>query len=313
MLDRRLLFVTGKGGVGKTAVAAALATLAHDRGHRVLACEVDAKGALPAAFEAAPVDFAGREVEPGLRVMAMDTEASLREYLRTHLRVPFVTRLGPLASTFDFVAQAAPGVKEILTVGKVAYEVRERHYDLVVVDAPASGHVVAQLAAPRAIADMVRVGTVRNDVTWMQAILTDPATTGVVIVCTPEEMPVVETIELVARIRAETDVPVAAVVVNRALPELFARPEEDLFDRLSKGASRTRLRAAAGPAVDDVLDGARLAVGLRRAGAAHLNRLREALTAAGGIPLLYLPMLFARPYGARATRVLADALADELA
>lgn len=278
----------------------------------MLACEVDAKGALPAAFEAPPTDFAGREIEPGLRVMAMDTEASLREYVRIHLRVPLVARLGPLASTFDFVAQAAPGVKEILTVGKLAYEVRERHYDLVVVDAPASGHVVAQLAAPKAIAEFVPVGPVRNDVNWMQAILEDPARTGVVIVCTPEEMPVTETIELVATIRAETAVPIAAVVVNRALPELFARAEEELFERLGRGAALSRLRAEAGPAVEAVFDGARLATRLRRAGAAHLDRLREALEVAGGVPLVYLPQLFARPYGARATRVLADALGEEL-
>ena len=72
----------------------------------------------------------------------MDTEASLREYLKLQLRIPVVGRIGPLAKAFDFVATAAPGVREILTVGKLCWEVRERHYDLVVVDAPASGHIV---------------------------------------------------------------------------------------------------------------------------------------------------------------------------
>jgi anion-transporting ArsA/GET3 family ATPase len=309
LLARRLLFVTGKGGVGKTTVAAALAQLAVSNGRKVLACEVDAKGALPAAFEAAPVGFEPREVEPGLRLMAMDTEASLREYLRIQLRLPRGTPLGPLASTFDFVADAAPGVKEIVTVGKLAYEVRERHHDLVVVDAPASGHVVAQLAAPRAISELVKVGLIRTQTDWIQAILHDRATTGVVVVCTPEEMPVTETIELVASIRAATSVDVAAIVVNRVLPELFGRAEEDVFERLSAPSTRSRLEAAVGPAVGPVLEGARLAVQLRRSRAAHLDRLRESLP---DVPLIYLPMLFARPHGARATRVLADALADEL-
>jgi anion-transporting ArsA/GET3 family ATPase len=309
LLARRLLFVTGKGGVGKTTVAAALAQLAVSNGRKVLACEVDAKGALPAAFEAAPVGFEPREVEPGLRLMAMDTEASLREYLRIQLRLPRGTPLGPLASTFDFVADAAPGVKEIVTVGKLAYEVRERHHDLVVVDAPASGHVVAQLAAPRAISELVKVGLIRTQTDWIQAILHDRAKTGVVVVCTPEEMPVTETIELVASIRAATSVDVAAIVVNRVLPELFGRAEEDVFERLSAPSTRSRLEAAVGPAVGPVLEGARLAVQLRRSRAAHLDRLRESLP---DVPLIYLPMLFARPHGARATRVLADALADEL-
>ena len=81
--------------------------------------------------------------------MAMDTEESLKEYLRLQLKVPLLARIGPLARTFDFVANAAPGVKEILTVGKLTWEVREDHYDLVVVDASATGHVVGQLPRPR--------------------------------------------------------------------------------------------------------------------------------------------------------------------
>src|SRR3546814_5315066 len=95
--------------------------------------------------------------------MSMDTEESLKEYLRLQLKVPLVARIGPLARTFDFVANAAPGVKEILTVGKLLWEVREEHYDLVVVDAVASGHITGQLAAPQAIQQLVQVGMVRED------------------------------------------------------------------------------------------------------------------------------------------------------
>ena len=106
--------------------------------------------------------------------MSMDTEASLREYLRLNLRIPVVGRIGPLAKAFDFVATAAPGVREILTVGKLCYEVREQHYDLVVVDASATGHIVGQLAAPQAINDLVKVGLIRSQTDWMLDILSDP-------------------------------------------------------------------------------------------------------------------------------------------
>ena len=119
LLDLRLVFVTGKGGVGKTTVAAGLAQLAAEHGKRVLVCEVDAKGDVTSLFEANPTDFTPREIAPGIWSMSMDTEASLREYLKLHLRIPVVGRIGPLAKAFDFVATAAPGVREILTVGKL--------------------------------------------------------------------------------------------------------------------------------------------------------------------------------------------------
>lgn len=318
LLDRRLLFVTGKGGVGKTSIAAALATLAARRGTRTLVCEVDARDDLARLLECGPTTFEPREVAPNLWAMTLTTEESLREYLKIHLRIPLVGRLGPLARTFDFVADAAPGVQEILTVGKVAWEVREGHYDLVVVDAAATGHVVAQLGAPEAIAELVRVGRIRDQVGWMQDILEDPARTGVVVVTTPEEMPVRETIELVDRIGEETDVPLAAVVANRVLPELFGRGEEERFDSLRSdegldalvGAVRDHDPEVERDDVADVLDAAELAVTLRRARAAHLDELRAGV--GDRAPIVFVPELFARFQGARATARLADALADEV-
>jgi anion-transporting ArsA/GET3 family ATPase len=310
LLDRRLIFVTGKGGVGKTSIAAALGQLAASRGKRTLLCEVDAKGNLAGAFETGPTEFREREIAPRLWAMSMDTEASLKEYLGLQLKLPLLSRIGPLARTFDFVANAAPGVKEILVVGKLAYEVREDHYDLVVVDASASGHIVGQLAAPQAIKDLVQVGMVRDQTGWMIDILSDPARTGVVIVATPEEMPVNETLELAARLRDETTVGLAAVVVNRVLPELFTRGEEEVFRALREPAAAAALARAVDGPVEPLLDGAELAVRLRRTRAEHLGALRDGLRA--GVEMLYVPELFQRTHGVRATGQIAEALGAEL-
>jgi anion-transporting ArsA/GET3 family ATPase len=202
--------------------------------------------------------------------MTMDTEASLREYLKLQMRIPVIGRIGPLAKAFDFVATAAPGVREILTVGKLCFEVREQHYDLVVVDAPATGHIIGQLAAPQAINELVKVGLIRSQTEWMLEILSDPAQTAVAIVTTPEEMPVNETIELAGRIRDETTVELAAVIVNRVLPELFGRSEEEVFDTLFDSAATEALTRLAGDDPTPVLTAARLAVTLRRTNAGHL-------------------------------------------
>ncbi len=313
LLGRRLLFFTGKGGVGKSTITAAMALLAADHGKRVLVIEVDAKGDVTDRFESRPVGFEPREVHPGVFVLALDTESSLKEYLKLNLRVPIVGRLGPLARVLDFVATAAPGVKEVLTIGKACWEVREAmegrsDWDIVLVDAAATGHVIAQLGAPQAIRELVAVGPVRSQTEWMTDILDDPAITALNIVATPEEMPVAETIDLVGRAREELNVPLGCVIVNRVLPELFTHADEETFDALYEPPASEILFASAGSGVTAVLDGARLAVSLRRTRAVHLNRLLAEVD----LPMLYVPYLFSRRHGLRETRMVAESLSEEL-
>jgi anion-transporting ArsA/GET3 family ATPase len=310
LLDRRLVFVTGKGGVGKTTVAAALGLLAASQGRRTLVCEVEPRGGLSDAYQAPATSYVPREVQPRLWAMSMDTEAALREYLSLNLPVPPAARLGPLARAFDFVATAAPGVREILVIGKLCFEVREGRFDLVVVDASASGHVVGQLAAPQSINELVKVGLIRHQTDWMSEILSDPARTGLVVVATPEEMPVTETVELASRVAAETPVELAAVAVNRVLPELFSRREEEVYHALAGPERAEAVARAAQGDLEPVFAGAELAVSMRRTSAAHLARLRQAIRPE--VPLLYVPYLFGRAGGLRAIRQVAEALAGEL-
>ncbi len=310
LLDRRLLIVTGKGGVGKTTTAAALAQLAADRGKRTLVCELDAKGNLSSFLECGQSKFEPREVGPNLFAMSMDSEESLKEYLSIQLRLPLLVRIGPLNRIFEYVATAAPGVREVLTIGKIAWEVRERHWDLIVVDAVASGHIVGLLAAPQSINELVSVGLIRQQTDWMVELLGDPAVTGLVITATPEEMPVNETIELSSRLKNETNVDLAAVVVNRVLPELFGRREEELFDDLNTEERLKAISNEVGGSGDNLFKAASLAVALRRSSTEHLERLRHELPKS--IPMLYVPYMFLRTHGMRATRQVAAALSAEL-
>lgn len=313
-LDRSLLFVTGKGGTGKTTIAAATALSAAAEGRRVLLVEMDAKGSLAEAFDTAPLTFEPRRVDlPSLRasggevhLMAMNTEDSLREYLRVIAKVPLVGRIGPLARTFDFVADAAPGVKEILAVGKVCHEVRLGTYDLVVVDSEASGHVVAQLDAPRAIRGLVQVGPIRDQTEWMLEILGDQRRTGLLGVATPEEMPVTEAVELVGRVRSTTDVVVAGVVVNRVLPRWFTGPDADVFAALA--AAHLPDPPAVPRGLTTIIDAAAGVEARRVSGSEQFVRLRDALPE---LPVTVVPELFPRAGGRRVATLVAEHLADE--
>jgi anion-transporting ArsA/GET3 family ATPase len=301
LLERRLLFVTGKGGTGKSTVAAALALLASEAGKRVLLVSVDGKPDLAEFLEVGALGPNPQEARPGLHAMLLDTEEALKEYIQLQLKVPMIARVGPLTRIFEYVATAAPGVREVLTAGKVLYEVRERNWDLVVVDGVASGHIVAQLGASQAINELVHVGLIRSQTEWMMELLADRAVTGTVVVTTPEEMPVSETIELAARLRDETPVGLSAVVANRVLPELFGDREEAVFEDLAERATGD---------VATVMQGARLAVDLRRNRARHLERLSAELDPPA--PVLYVPYMFVRTHGLRATRQVAEALAAEM-
>lgn len=308
LLDRQLLFVTGKGGVGKSTVAAALALLGASQGKRTLVGEVDAKGNLADFLAVERTSFQPVEVQPNLWAMSMDPEESLREYLQLQLRLPVMARIGPLNRVFEFVATAAPGVREVLTIGKFLWEADHGRYDLVVVDAAPTGHVVGQLSAPAAINELVNVGLIKAQTDWMVDILADSARTAVCIVATPEEMPVNETIELAGRIEDETSVDLGGVIVNRVLPELFGRGEEEVFEGLASRAGD--LDDALEHDTRPLLTAARLAVRLRRTRASHLERLRTSIDSR--VPLLYVPELFARGHGLRTTRQVAEALGAEL-
>ncbi len=312
LLGRQLVFVTGKGGTGKSTVAAALGELSARVGKRTLLVEIDAKGNLTDFYEHDRVGFDPVEIRPGLFVMTMNTEDSLREYLRIFMKMGRVSKLGLLSKIFEFVANAAPGVREILMIGKIAYEASlvdggNFHWDMIIVDAAPTGRIIGQLDAPAAINEMIDSGMVREQTDWMREILSDPARTALVAVATPEEMPVAETIEL-AVASEQTDVHLQAVVLNRVLPELFTHADQALFDEMSADGPDELLDELTESHIEPVFDAARLAVAMRRSRVEHIRRLTEELP----LPTLFVPYLFIRDHGVRSTNLVAESLAAEM-
>jgi anion-transporting ArsA/GET3 family ATPase len=297
--DRSVLYVTGKGGVGKTTVAAALGLAAARTGRRTIVCEVAEQDRMSRAFARQGVR-PEQEVQlaEGLWAITIDPQAALEEWLAKQIGGTALKVLGH-SHAFQYFVAAAPGAKELITIAKVwelaqseRWSAGSRSYDLVVVDAPASGHGIAMLTTPRTFGEIARVGPIRRQAYKVSEMLSDPARTGYVAVALPEEMPVTETIELEARLQREIGLSLDAVVVNAMWPERFSSGDV------------TRLRAA--PREGAVR--AALEVHERvKAQRAHVRRL-EGATAA---PVTALPFVFESELQLDHYRQLADAFFPE--
>lgn len=268
LLDKRLVFVTGKGGVGKTTVAACLARVAARARKRVILCEV-------AAEETSHDEV---EVAPGIHSIAIDPEAAMREYLADQVGGA-LSKVMTSSRIFTYLAAAAPGLRELLMIGKVwdLAQLDQRRtgstpYDLVILDAPATGHALGMLRTPRTFRDVARVGPISRQAGRIDAFLTDPSLTGVVAVAAPEEMPVNETIDFIAALGEEMHMAPDAVIVNGVYPDRFRDAEIAAIEAL--GADTPELRAA---------------LSSHRRARHHRNQLRRLRRRA---PALSLPFLF---------------------
>ena len=281
-----LVVVTGKGGVGKSTVAAALGLAAARRGRRTIVAEVAARDDVSRALAGSGTrPFEERAVADDLFHISIDPERAMEEYLVDQLPVRALADVLTSSRLFTYLAAATPGMRELLTMGKV-WELAQgrrrtpgaRPYDLVVLDAPATGHGVAVLAAPRTFADAARVGPVARQGRTIHEMVADPERTGVIAVATAEEMPVNETLALREALRDDLGLQLDAVVVNAVLPDRFSAQDA------------AALAARPGRA-------ARVAASLHaraRAQREQLERLRAGLD---GVPVLTLPFVVAAELG----------------
>lgn len=311
MIDRRLHFVVGKGGVGKTTVAAALARMLARRGRRTLAVEMDVGGRLPTVLGHAGAALAPIAVEPGLTVFSVDGRAALEEYLgmiipvRRLLSTVFTSRI------YQYFVAAAPGLKELMTVGKIWFEATRLDdegrsvWDAIVVDAPATGHSLQYLRMPQAASETFGAGLVQREAGRVLALLRDARQTAVHLVTLGEDMPVSETLETHAQLIGELGMPLGRIVVNR----VHERP----FERATVVLLRDAAAAATGrdaQLLGAVADRAEIEAGWTAINAEHVARLRETV---GADALVTVPFLFAEEFGLPQLDLVARRLEEALA
>jgi anion-transporting ArsA/GET3 family ATPase len=309
LLTRRLLVIVGKGGVGKTTVACAVALEAVRRGRKVLLCEVDGLARAPQLLQTEPGPLGQAVATPaGIAVMAVEGKAALAEYLGMIIPVKRLLQAVFKSELYQYFVAAAPGLKELMTIGKIWYEAEhideqtgERRWDHVIVDAPATGHGLQYLRMPAAARDAFEIGLVHREAQRLVDLLTDPARTAVNLVTTAEEMPVNETVSMYRALRDDLHMPTGLLFVNRVHDGGLVAAD---VERLSAAAERSRdekerrmLAALAARARQEV-------------GWTNLNaRYRARLADEVGMPMIELPFLFAEEFGVAELRMLSERVA----
>lgn len=295
LLDRRLLVFTGKGGVGKSTISAAVALEAARRGRRVLACEVNADDRIPALLgerAAGPGIVRLRENLWSVNVRPHD---AMIEYGLMKLRYPALVHAVLENRLIRYFLKALPSLSEVVMLGKILFHVREREgdrprFDLVVLDAPATGHGLSLLRIPEVVMATVPAGPLQEDMRWMGAVLADPQQTAVNLVSLPEELPVNETLELDRALREQAHLPRGVCFLNGVWPErlqpgdLDRLPETDVWRPMKATLAESQARATLG--------------------AEEALRLRAGLD----LPVHELPFLLAERFGAAEVSTLAELL-----
>jgi anion-transporting ArsA/GET3 family ATPase len=251
--DKKFIIVTGKGGVGKTTVCAAEALALAARGKRVLVAMCNAKERLSTMLGSELVGSEVTPVAPNVWAVNMDPEVALEEYGLMVLKSRTLYKLlfdNKYVRTFF---RAVPGMQEWAMLGKAWWHTTETddggraRFDVVILDAPATGHGLDMLRVPKVIVDVVPSGLLRRDAERAWTMFQDPSSCAVVLVTLPEELPTSETIELARALRNELKLPIGKVVVNAVLPPLFSRDERAALEAVSaRGESPGEAALSAG-------------------------------------------------------------------
>lgn len=296
VLARQLHYVCGKGGVGKSVVACALARAFHDDGKRVLLVQVNAADSHARLLETSVIGPEIREVERGFSVVNCTPAASMKEYALMTLRFEALYRTVFENRLTKAFLRFLPSLPELTMQGKIWHHAEERHehddgsakFERIVVDCPSTGHGLKFLRVGRVIAEASRVGPMAEKTRLMAALVEDPRRTALHVVALPEELPVNEARDLVEVVRTQRSAPLGAVFLNQRLPRLFD-------DKSEKALATVRERGAG----DDQALAQLFDVADRRRNREKLEAEMRTKLEALAMPLVELPMLLNAPPGPR--------------
>ncbi len=304
IFDKRLIINTGKGGVGKTTLSAAIGLAAARRGKRVLIMQLGVKDRMARLFGAPFVGTDPVEVEDNLFAVNVTPESALEEYallklkLKTLYKAVFENRF---VRTF---LRVIPGLNELFYLGKAWYEEAARdaagrpRWDMIVIDAPATGHGVFFLQIPRMITSMITSGPMYDEAAQIQRLVEDKSRTALNLVTLVEEMPVNETIELAAKVERELRVPLGFVVCNALYTQRFQPRQADLLRRIEDHWPDD------GGHLDRLLDAGLFRLDRVEMQRRHLERLDDALT----LPRVTIPYYFTERFNFQTIARIADEL-----
>lgn len=313
LLSRRLVILTGKGGVGKSVVGSAIALAAVGRGKRTLLVEIERPpDAHRSLGRGAPTGSRETEAQPGLFTVNLDPADVMDEYVRHVVKIEALSRRILASPVYRRFLAAAPGLKELMVLGKVMVLEgardgwsRRPRYDLIVVDAPATGHGLAYLKVPMAAEAAAPIGPIGANSRRILDLLRDPERTALVIVAIPEEMAVVEAAWFHRLAVEEVGVTPRLLILNGVHERRLSPAQEAAVLRLSAQGRSGRL--AASVPMEAALGAARRQIRRRKLGRFYETRLRRDLP----LPVITLPHLYDDPIGPEALRRLSDRLQAE--
>ena len=289
ILDRRLVVLSGKGGVGKSVVGAALGLAAARRGKKVLLIEVDAPLEAARRLGAAPAGSRETEVRPGLFTLNLRPRDAMDDYVRHVIKIEAFARRILDSPVYERFYSWAPGLKELMLLGKIMVTAESKArgaYDLVLFDAPATGHGLSMLKVPEAAATAIPVGPIGNNARRVISLLRDQRRCTLVMVTIPEEMAVVEAMELQRVADEEVGIHQSALVMNACHERRFS--EAEAADVLRLSAEHASGPLAPGIELSGALGAARRHLRRRKMTRFYQARLRKQLP---DLPLVSLPYL----------------------